>query len=593
VFVVALVACGGGSSAFKKGREAEIRKDWDTALVNYDKAVQDDPENSLYLLHQRQARTQASFFHLKRGRQLLAENRRDEAAGEFHKAVAIDSTNEAAAQELGRLMAAEAEAKKDREKQIKEGMKPPVAPPSSAVVRLKPLPPEPVAHVRISGDSKKVYETLGKLGDLNVAFTAEFQPKSITLDLVNVKLEDALRILALETRTFWKPVTDNTILVVPENAANHRDFDDQVVKTIFLSNPLAAADRTQITTALKQLLNLQRIVDNPEANAIIVSDTPAKVKAAEELVHSLDRGKAEVLIDVAVMEADRDRVRTLGVSPGSTVNLLFTPRPEVQGNPGSGGSSSGGTTGTEGTIALNALGRISTADFSLILPSAQATALLGDAKTRVLQNPQVRTTDGQKASLKIGQRIPFASGSFLPSFAGGTGSGNQFGLLASTSFQYQDVGVQLEITPRVLANGEVSLHAKLSITSQAGSVNIGGIDEPVFGQREIEHDIRLQEGEVSLLGGLLSSQITNSVGGLPFLADIPGVRYLFSTEKHERQDNEILVMLTPHVVRLPERTVESAPEIAIGSGAEPTAGAGPVSIPFPGAFPGRPEPPQQ
>src|SRR5712692_7545791 len=278
------LACARGNVFFSEGRKAELRKDYDTALVNFEKAVQAEPDNALFLIHEKNARTEASAFHVRQGQRLLAGGRPDEAAGEFQKAVSIDPTNEAAAQQLGRLMEQRAAEKRAREKELKEGMKPPEQP-APEVVQLKPLSQEAVGHIHVSGDAKKVYETLGKLGELNVAFVAEFQPRPVTLDLVNIKLEDALHTLAYETKTFWKVITPNTILVVPDNPTTRREFDDRVLKTVYLSNFLQPADRTQMLSAVKQILLIQTVVDNPDANAIIVSGTPSQVVAAEKLIH--------------------------------------------------------------------------------------------------------------------------------------------------------------------------------------------------------------------------------------------------------------------------------------------------------------------
>jgi len=563
---VLLYAGCGGNVYYRQGRKAELHKDYDTALVNFEKAVQSEPDNALYLLHARLAKTKASEFHTRQAKRLLAEGRQAEATGELQKAIGIDPTNVAAAQELTRIMTEQAAAKKEREKTLQQGMKPP-AEAAPAVIELKALSKEPIAHIHIAGDSKKVYETLGKLGDLNVAFVEGIRPEPISLDLVNIKLEDALRILGYETKTFWKPITSNTILVIPDNLTTHREYDERVLKTIYLTNPLQPADRTQILSAVKQILLLPTAVDNPEANAIIVSGTASQVESAEKLIHDLDHGKAEVLIEVAILEADRDRIRDLGLSPvpvsGTTqVGIAFTP-------PGT--TTAGGT--TVSSLPLNqVLTHLKSADFSAVLPGAVANALLNDNRTRIIQNPEIRTTDGQKAELKIGSEVPFATGSFLPSFTGAatTGATGGFGLLASTQFQYKDVGVNLTITPHVLPDGEVSLHAKIEITSVGPSVLIGGLSEPTFTQRTIEHDIRMKEGEVNVLGGLVQSTTTNQVTGLPGLADIPLLRYFFSTEHRERDDQEILVMLTPHIVRLPE-VAESNPT-GIGT---PTPGVTP------------------
>lgn len=556
------LGCGAGSVAFREGRKAEIRKDYDSALVNYEKAVQEEPDNAQFLLHERQARTEAAIFHVKQGRRLLAENRPTDAVGQFQKATSIDPTNEAAAQELGRLLTQQAAAKRAREAELKQALKGREEATAPTGIQLKPFPPEPLPRITISADSRRVYETLAKLAGLNVAFTADFQARPVQLDLTNVTIEQALSILAPQTRTFWKPITSNTILVIPDTPNNRRDYEDEVVKTIFLSNPFTAADRTAITTALKLLLQIQTIVDNPDSNAIIVRGTPAKVAAAEQMVRDLDRGRAEILIEVNVLEADANRVRDLGLN---TTQALVFPSPTFPSGTQAGLGSVPTATSTTGTSSTSAtltpslplirFGHLSTGDFTLVVPGAVAAALLSDSRTRILENPQVRVTDGGTAKLRIGSRFPYATGSFLPSFGGsitGTAAAPGLGLLASTQFTYQDVGVNLDLSPHLLPNGEVALHAMIEIVSVGNTVVIGGVQEPTFGQRRIEHDIRLKEGEVSLLGGLIESSEARTVTGLPGLGQIPVLRYLFSTEHRERIETEVLVMLTPRVIRLPE-----------------------------------------
>ena len=577
--------CGGGSSLFREGRKAELRKDWDTALIKYEKALQVEPENASYLIHERIARTQGSLFHLKQGRRLVAAGRTDEAAGEFQKAVGIDPSNEAAGQELGRLLAQQTAVKRVREESIQQALKAREQAAGPSGVQLKPWPTEPLAHFRISADSRKVYETLAKLADLNVAFTSDFTPKQVSVDLANVKIEDALRVVSYQTKTFWRVVTSNTILVVPDTPTNRRDYEEEVLKTIYLSNPLAPADRTAITTALKQVLGLQRIVDNPDSNAIIIRDTPAKVAAAEKMIRDLDQNKAEILVEVAVVEADRSRIRDLGLTLATVNPSSGTITPGLQG-----------AAVFAPTAATVGIGSISYRNYALVLPSATASAVLNDSRSRVLQNPQVRVTDGQTAKLRIGARIPYATGSFLPSLGGVTGgTGGGFGLLASTQFQYQEVGVNLDLTPRLMANGEVSLHARIEISSVGADRSVGGLAQPTFNQRVIEHDIRLKEGEVNLLGGLIEAKESRSVSGLPGLSQIPLLGYLFSSHHLERVETEVLVMLTPRVIRLPERLAESGREVPVGVGAAAPAvptPPGPEPTPQPEAPPEQPGQPQ-
>jgi general secretion pathway protein D len=582
-------SCGGGSSsrAFRDGYKAELKKDYDTALINYEKAVQSDPENSHYIIHEKVARTESSLSHMKRGRALLAGDRLDDASGEFQKAVSIDPANQAAAQELNNVLARIATVKDAREKKLKEALKSREEDTYTNAVQLKPFPQEVIGRFHLSADSKVVYAALGKLADLNVAFTSDFQARPLSLDLSKIKVEDALRLVGYQTKSFFKAVTPNTILVIQDTPGNHREYDDQVLKTIYLSNPLQAADRTAITTALKQILQLQKIVDNPDSNAIIVIDTPAKVAAAEKMIRDLDQGKAEILIEVVVLEADRERIRDLGLTP-ATISGTGTVAPGIQAatvfNP-----AAAATAGTATAVPVG-LGNLNYRDYSVVLPSAAANAVLNDSGTHILQNPQVRVTDGQTAKVKIGSRVPYATGSFGlgSSIAGGTGTGTSglgAGLLSNTQFQFEDVGVNLELTPHLLNDGEVSLKASIDISSQGPSVNLGGIQQPTFNQRKIDHQIQLKEGEVNLLGGLIQTSIIHGITGVPFLSQIPILKYAFSTEHTDRTETEVLVMLTPRVIRLPEHSVESAKGVAVEGGGE----SGPDVVP--GQPAGPPQPP--
>jgi general secretion pathway protein D len=583
------LSCGGGTSAaYRAGRKAEERKDWDTAIVDYEKAVQADPANALYILHESQARSQAAAMHLANGRRMEKEGRLEDAAGEFKKASGIDPSNAAAVQELNRVTSKLAETKQAHTTALQQALKAREETAEAPGVQLQPFPKEPLSHIRIpNADSRMVFQTLAKLAGLNVAFTSDFRPSPANIDLTNIKIEDALKVVSLQTKNFYRPVTPNTILVIPDNPNNRRDYDEEIIRTIHLNNPLAPADRTAITTALKQVLNMQRIMDNPDSNSIIIRDTPAKVAAAEQLVHQLDRGKAEILLGVDIVEADRDRIRDLGITP-ATISSSGTTTAGIQ--TGAAYVSPVSTTSTTTTTVSPGQAAINTLTYKniqAVIPGITASAILNDNRTHIMQSPQVRVTDGATAKLKIGTRIPYATGSFLPSLGGTTSSSSGgIGLLASTQFQFQDVGVNLELTPHLLASGEVAVHAKIEISSLGASISVGGITEPTFGQRVIEDDFRLQEGEVNLLGGLIQRTLTEAVTGVPGLGDIPLIRYLFSQENKEVNDQEVLVMLTPRVIRLPE------PAIAAG-GALPVGAAGETGVPgvpenFPPEGPVRP-----
>ena len=270
---------------------------------------------------------------------------------------------------------------------------------------------------------------------------------------------------------------------------------------------------------------------------------------AEKLIGDIDKARPEVIVEVAVMQVSRDKMRTLGISPptSGTVALQSNLNNTTNNNNNNNNTNLDQTntnTGTANTVNLNRIGNLTATDFQVTIPPATATALFTDSDSKLIQNPQIRALDNQKASLKIGQRVPVATGSFQPGI-GGVG----INPLVNTQFQYLDVGVNIDITPHVHSDRSVTLKVSLDISAVDSQTNIGGITQPVIGQRKIEHEIRLQDGEVNLLGGMLEHQDTKSLTGYPWLANIPILKYLFSQSTTDKRDNEIVFVLVPHIVR--------------------------------------------
>ena len=268
------------------------------------------------------------------------------------------------------------------------------------------------------------------------------------------------------------------------------------------------------------------------------------------------------MIDIDIVEADRDRIRDLGLAPVSINPSTGSTTVGLQGEAAYvPATSTTSTTATStGAAAINTL---SYKNMPVIIPGVEAEAILNDNKTHIMQSPQIRVTDGETAKVKIGSRIPYATGSFLPSLGGTTSSSGSVGLLASTQFQFQDVGVNLDLTPHLLSTGEIAIHAKIEISSLGASITVGGVSEPTFGQRVIEDDFRLQEGEVNLLGGLIQRTLTDQIGRGSGPGDIPGLRYLFTQDNKEVNDQEVLVMVTPRVVRLPEPSLNGEAAVPV------------------------------
>ncbi|HLQ78069.1 MAG TPA: type II and III secretion system protein, partial [Terriglobia bacterium] len=314
---------------------------------------------------------------------------------------------------------------------------------------------------------------------------------------------------------------------------------------------------TEIVTGLRQLLDLKRIFQINGQNAIVIRDTPDKLLRAEKIIHDIDKAKPEVVVQVEVLEARTDRLRDLGILPGQTASIAI--------NPNNSTTSSSSSTTTAATT-LNQLRHLTGTDYAVTLPSLTANAVLSDTNTRIIQNPEVRSLDGQTAKLRIGDRIPIATGSFQAGVGvGSTGGAGFVNPLVNTQFTYLDVGVNIDLTPRVHPNRDVSLKLKVEVSSHTGDQAIGGITQPIISQRVIEHDIRLKEGEVSILGGLVQRTDSRTLEGWPGLAKLPLLRYLFSHDKTDHQEDEVLIVLTPRIVRIPEWTKANLRPLYSGS----------------------------
>lgn len=558
---------------FQAGRKAEAMEDYDTALVDYQRALRVDPTNAEIKLRERHMRFVDGQFHLEQGRKALKKGDLQLALAEFEKAQTIDPSNAAADQEIKKTMeligaqsaAASSKLLNPTPRDSDELLS---APPT-----LKPISREPV-NLKMTNDARVVFETIAKLAGLSVIFDPDFTSRRITAELPNVTLEQALDDVALESKAFWKPVGESVILVAPENPQKRKDLEDEVVRTFYLSNTLTPQDLTEIVTGLRQLLDLRRLQQVNSQNAIVVRDTPDKLALAGKIIRDIDKAKPEVLVHVQVLTADRDRLHDLGINPGTSVAVAFTPRTALTPN-NSGSTSTTGTgtnTGTSSTtttveqVTLNALHSIGTADFSITLPGATASAVLTDNKTRIIQDPEIRVSDGQKATLKIGERVPVATGSFQAGVGVGVGTGTGvINPLVNTQFQYIDVGVNLDVTPRVHPDGDVSMKLMVEVSAIAGQSNIGGIQQPIISSRKIEHDIRLKDGETNILGGLIQRTQTNNKNGLLGLANVPLFGYLFSDNSHEIQSDEVLIMLTPHILRFPSITSGNLQGAAAGT----------------------------
>jgi general secretion pathway protein D len=535
------------SAAFKRGARAESKNQSDAAFEAYKQAYALKPKDPKYATTYLRVRTAAAINHVQNGEKLLNSGDLEGALSEFQRAEEIDGTNFLAGEEMRRAAfllkrknesggkgSANQESQLTKQAENLEG-------PST----LEPSPDTPIT-LRMTTTADNVYKSIGKLGGISVLFDLDYKPQKIAIELNEVKLEEALRMVALESKTFWRPISSTAIFVAAET--KRKELETNVMKTFYIQNVATPAELQEVVGTLKGMLDITRVQVNATHSSITLRGTPDQMVLAEKLLETLDKPKSEVIIDVAVMEVNRNRIRTLG----STV-----PTSTAVGPAAAGGS---GTTGAAITTGLVQLASLAGTGYVTSLPSVTYTLLMSDTSTKVLQNPELRALNDEKASLKIGERVPIATGSYTPG-SGGVG----INPLINTQFQYLDVGVNIDITPHIHSQHEVTLKMSLEVSSVTGTANIGGISQPTIGQRRIEHETRLEDGEVNLVGGILEDTETQSLSGYPWLAKIPILKYLFAQEDKERQQNEIVFAITPHIVRAEEVTDEDQRLVDVGT----------------------------
>lgn len=532
----------------KRGQEAETHQDYDTAYEDYRQATLKNPKDMTYQAHFERMRFQAGVSHIDRGRVLHASGDLTGALNEFLRAREIDPGNQTAQQEIDKLQRPESGA-------------PAVAPTPLAVpqpptrqsemlkelnsvagpIQLKPVSDDHIT-LHMVEDVKVIYQAIGKMAGLNVIFDPDYVSKRIPVDLTNVTLSDALRIVGTMSDTFYKPVTSNTIFVAQNSRTKRAELEEQAVQTFYLTNASQQSDANEVLTAIRNLLDPSTKINLvPSQNAIVMRATPDQLLLAQKLINDLDRARPEVVVDVAILEVNRDKVRKLGLALPQSVTL--TPQASPTSTTTSSSSTSTGTT-TSSNFTLNSLAHFNSTNLAVGITGAELDALLTDADTHILQNPSIRATDGQRAQLKIGQRIPIATGSYNAGVSTGIAS-----IGVQTQFTYIDVGVNIDMTPTIHYDDEIGLKMKVEVSSQQSTVTISGVAEPIIGQNIVDQVIQLKEGEPSLLAGIVTKQNNLNVSGTPGIGELPIFKYFFSSRSKEVQDDEIVFLLIPHIVR--------------------------------------------
>ena len=549
------------AAGFRAGEIAETTKNYDLAVIEYTKAVRANPDDVNARLALDRAKLRASQEHAFRGRTLAGAERYEEALGEYQLAselnpsdALVDEALRDTRQKLRTKIAVTRNGKTELESLIERAR---VMPPPGL-----DLPPDatlPDSLIFSGASSRNVFRSIAQFAGLNIVFDPAFRDETINADLRKMTLVDALTSVTASTRTFYRVSAQRTITIVPDTPNKRREYEEAVVQTLYLSN----ADLKEVIDLLRIVVDVRQVTGMTAINAISLQDTPEHLAAASRLIAAIDKARPEVVIDVELLEVDRTRLREFGLQVAS---------------PGSDGINGSIDANREG-LTLQDLSNLTRSDvFVTGVPGIYYRLLKNDSNTRVLANPQLRTSEGIAAQAKFGEEVPVPVTTFAPIATGGI---NQQPI---TSFNYRNIGVNIDITPRTHHDDEVSLTLKIELSSISGTGTGATAGLPTFASRQITSTIRLKDGQTNMLAGLIRDEERTVLAGVPGLVDLPLIGRLFARNRKESTQTDIILTLTPHIVRTLDVTEADLRPFRLGRGGA-EGGSGVAPAPRPGIQP--------
>ncbi|MDQ3168720.1 MAG: hypothetical protein M3Q55_01125 [Acidobacteriota bacterium] len=564
---LAMSAACAATTSLRDGQRAEQSQDYDLAVAEYTKVLRTQPDNRAARSALDRARLRAADAHFSRGRRFASQQRYEDALAEFQIANELNPAS------------ADVE---DALRRARSGLRAKLALPTGQTpiealvrrARLQPPPgldlPEDVTMPTslVTGpntSSRELYQMLAKFADVNIIFDPEFQSAPAHVDFRGNTLRQALDAVSASTRTFWRVTAPRTITIIPDTAAKRREYQAEVVRTFFLSN----ADIKETTDLLRVVVDARQVFATTATNSITIRDTPERVEAVGRLLSALDKARPEVVIDIELLEVDRERFKEYGIQIATA------------GSPGI----DGGLGVDDDGLTLRGLRSLSQSDVIVFgLPSLYYRLLKTDANTRTLASPHIRMSDGIATTARFGERVPVPVTTFVPFAQGGV---NQQPI---TSVVYENIGVNIDILPRLHHDDQVTLNLKVEVSSVAGP---GFQGLPTFGNRVVSTTIRLKDGETNILAGLIRDEERTVLNGVPGLSDLPIIGRLFARNERRTKETDIVITMTPHIVRVLDLTEEDLAAFRFagdgGDGAFPS-GDDPQLIDVPRTIPRDPLP---
>ena len=563
VAAIAATAAGCASGrAFARGEAAGRAGDWEAAVGFYRQALDDDPDRPDYKIALERAMLAASAMYVERGRQFEEANQLDEALRAYRKAQEFEPSN----RQLGAKAA-------QIERTLRDRIEAATPPPDIERLRqqasrrtvepiLSPTNPEPLVVNFVNTSLRDILSFIGNYTGINVTFDRDFQDRSITLRLEGVSLEQALQQIMLANQLFYRVLNESTIIVATDSTQKRQQYEEQVIRTFFVSH----MDATELTQILLQMVRVAGMAIQPQiqanktANTITARATTPVMQIIERVIDSQDKPRAEVMVDVQILEVSRERAKRYGLDLGTySAALAFSPE--------------AAPSDTSKPFNLNTISQgVSTADFYLSVPAAVVRFLESDSQTKVLAKPNLRGTEGQKLTLNLGEDVPVPSTTFTP-LAGGGSNVNPL-----TSYGYRTIGIIVEMTPRVTYDGDIILDITLENSARGQDSNIAGQNLPSFSSRKVATKLRLRDGESNLLAGLLREDERRSLTGFPGVLRLPIVRQLFSNNDTSIKQTDIVMLLTPRIIRTHDLTAEDLSPIYIGTQSNMSLSGPPATI---------------
>jgi len=563
VFIALIVAGCGAARSFGRAENAARAGDWDAAVEYYRRAVQESPDRSDYKIALERAMINASHQHLNQAQLAEARGELEEALREYRRASDYDPPNRQLAAkviEIERRIRDQYEAQpRNNIAQLREQAR--QAGPAPLIKLNETLP-----EIRFNNTSiRDILNFIAAATGVNITYDRDYQDRAYTVQLTGVTLEQALTQILSANQLFYKVINQNTIMVIPDTAQKRANYEDQVIRTFYVSH----ADATELSQMINTIIRVPAmavqpmIAPNKTSNTITIRATTAVAAIIEKMIEANDKPRAEIVIDVQILEVNRGRAKTFGVDL-SSYSIAAVLSPESDPRTTSGASTAAGaattTINTTPTFNLNTITRgVSTADFYLAVPSAVVHFLETDTETKLIAKPQLRGAEGQKITLNLGDDIPVPSTVFTPLATGGANTN------PLTSFNYRPVGINVEMTPRVTIEGDVILDLLVENSTRSTDVNVAGQNLPSFGTRKVTTRLRLRDGESNLLAGLLREDDRTTLRGIPGILRLPVLNKLLGSNETDVRTTDIVMLLTPRIVRTQEITAGDLSPIFIGT----------------------------